>query len=253
MRRQERFEVGELASIDIDIAVGTVQLVAGDAGSIGVTLDASAPENFEIAHIGGTVTVRAPSGWLSRGGKVQLVVEVPSGTDAVVSTASGDVTSRADLGAVRVRTSSGDVQIDRAHRAEVHSASGDLRLGDAIEVQLSTASGDIQVGSASGRLGASSASGDVSVGRAGGGVAVSTTSGDVRVTRCDADDIAVKTVSGDVTIGLPGGIRVEPEISTLSGTTRLPQGPATAADAVRRTVRLRVRTVSGDIRIDRVG
>jgi DUF4097 and DUF4098 domain-containing protein YvlB len=253
MRRDERFSVGELARVDVDVAVGTVQLVSGDAGSIRVTLEASAPDNFEIAHIGDTVTVRSPSGWLSRGGKVQVVIEAPSGTDAVVATSSGDVTSRADLGAVRVRTSSGDVQIDRGRRVEVHSASGDLRVGEGVDVQVSTASGDIHVGSVSGRLGASCASGDIEVIRVAGGVDVATTSGDVRLQRCDADDITVKTVSGDVTIGLPGGIRVEPEISTLSGNTRLPKGPAAAADAPRRVVRLRVRTVSGDIRIERVG
>ncbi|MCU1503259.1 MAG: hypothetical protein JWM12_2613 [Ilumatobacteraceae bacterium] len=245
--------VGGLARVDVDIAVGTVQLVAGDAGSIAVTLDAAAPDNFEIAHIGDTVTVRPRSGWLSRGGRAQVVVEVPVGTDAVVGTASGDVTSRVELGAVRVRTASGDVQIDRARRVEAHSASGDLRVGEAVEAQLSTASGDVRVGNVSSRLGASSASGDVDVVRVAGGVEAATTSGDVRLQRCDADDITIKTVSGDVTIGLPSGIRVEPEISTLSGTTRLPKGPPPAPGGVRRTVRLRVRTVSGDIRIDRVG
>jgi hypothetical protein len=52
---------------------------------------------------------------------------------------------------------------------------------------------------------------------------------------------------------LPSGIRVEPEISTLSGNTRLPTGSGIATDGPRRTVRLRIRTVSGDIRIDRLG
>jgi DUF4097 and DUF4098 domain-containing protein YvlB len=252
MRRQERFTVGELALVDVDVAVGSIQLVPGDAGSIGVSLDANAPDNFEIAHIGDTVTVRAPSGWLSRSGRVQLVLEVPNGTDAIVATASGDVTSRVELGALRVRTASGDVQIDRARRAEIHSASGVIRIGDVAEAQLSTASGDIRVRSVAGRLGASSASGDVTVERLAGGTEVTTTSGDVRLQRCDGDDIAIKTVSGDVSIGLPSGIRVEPEISTLSGSTRLPSGSAPVDAGPRRTVRLRIRTVSGDIRIERL-
>lgn len=253
MRRQERFAVGEVARLDIDVAVGTVQFVAGPAGTIVVTLDAGAPDNFEVGHIGDTITVRSPSGWLTRGGKVQLVVETPGGTDAVVNTAAGDVTSRAELGELRVRTSSGDVHVELARRLEAHSASGDLRVGDVVDAQLSTASGDIRVRSATGRLGASSASGDITVERLGGTVEAATTSGDVRLQRCGADDITVKTVSGDVTIGLPSGIRVEPEISTLSGNTRMPSGRPAPGDGPRRTVRLRVRTVSGDIRIDRVG
>jgi hypothetical protein len=56
-----------------------------------------------------------------------------------------------------------------------------------------------------------------------------------------------------VTIGLPAGIRVEPDISTLSGRTRLPeQSSAAPTDAPRRSVRLKLRTVSGDIEISRV-
>ena len=116
-----------------------------------------------------------------------------------------------------------------------------MRIGAAGEVHASSASGDIRVGTVGGALTASSASGDVSADRVGGDVEVGTTSGDVRLKRCDGDDIAVKTVSGDITIGLPSGIRVLPEISTLSGSTSLPTGPVAAADVPKRTVRLRVR------------
>ena len=61
----------------------------------------------------------------------------------------------------------------------------------------------------------------------------------------------MKTVSGDITVGLPSGIRVDADINTLSGRTRLPDPAAGDPAAPRRPVRLRLRSVSGNIRVER--
>ena len=62
----------------------------------------------------------------------------------------------------------------------------------------------------------------------------------------------MRSISGDVRVGLPGGIRVEAEISTLSGRAVLPD-PVPASDlGDRRPVRLQLKTVSGDIRLERI-
>jgi DUF4097 and DUF4098 domain-containing protein YvlB len=75
----------------------------------------------------------------------------------------------------------------------------------------------------------------------------------VRIGRCDGAEISVKTVSGDIVIGLPTGIRVEPDIATMSGKVSLPAAASKpnerGAIAERRAVRLRLRAVSGDIRV----
>ncbi len=230
-----------------------MQARAGAAGEVAVTVDANHAEQFDVSQLGDTISVRPPSGWLSRGGKAHVSVVVPIRTDMTVNVSTAEVNLRGELGALRVRSASSDVAIDGAGRVEAHSASGDLRIGAAGDVHASTASGDIHLGTVGGALTASSASGDVTAERVGGNVEVGTTSGDVRLKRCDGDDIGVKTVSGDITIGLPSGIRVVPDISTLSGSTSLPKGPVAAADVVRRTVRLRARSVSGDVRVERAG
>jgi DUF4097 and DUF4098 domain-containing protein YvlB len=192
----------------------------------------------------------------SRG--VRVVAHVPSSSDVEVRTPSGDVELRGTLGAVRIRSASGDLDAEHVERLEVNTASGDARLRSATgDASFNTASGDVSVGRVDGRLVASLASGDLRAERAGGAVDVGTASGDVSIERCDGDDIVVKTVSGDIHLGLPSGIRVEPEISTLSGKATLPD-PARKAEPEfgfpppRRVVRLRLRSVSGDIRIDRV-
>lgn len=252
MRREERFEVGELARVDVDVPTGSVQARTGAAGVIEVVVDAGSAEQFEISAVGDTVTVRAPTGWFARGGKANVSLIVPVRTDLAINVATAEVNLRGELGAVRARTASSDVSVEEAGRVEAHSASGDVRVRAAGEIHASSASGDIRIGTVVGALSASSASGDVSAEQVGGRVEIGTTSGDIRLRRCDGDDIAVKTVSGDITIGLPTGIRVEPDISTLSGSTILPKGPVSSSDVPRRPVRLRARAVSGDVRIDRV-
>ena len=82
---------------------------------------------------------------------------------------------------------------------------------------------------------------------------VGSTSGDVRVNRCCGSDIAVRSISGDVRVGLPSGIRVEAEISTLSGRASLPEPAPSSDQGDRRPVRLHLKTVSGDIRVERTG
>jgi Putative adhesin len=254
MRRDEQFTVGESARLELNVASGSIRIGTGDTGSVRVSIEASDHADVEVTQMGDVVSVRQLSRWLTRGRAVQVGVWLPMRSDVTVDCASADVQIRGELGAVRVRTASGDIDVDTTDRIEVRSASGDVRLqacnGSA---SIVTASGDVTAGRVGGSLASSHASGDVRVEEAGGAIDVSTASGDVTIRRCLGDDIAIKTVSGDVNVGLPSGIRVHPEISTLSGRTTLPR-PGSAADVgERRSVRLRLRTVSGDIRVERLG
>jgi len=73
----------------------------------------------------------------------------------------------------------------------------------------------------------------------------------VTIRRYTGASVAIRTVSGDVRVGLPSGIRVDPEISTMSGKVSLPPPADATTSGERRTVKVRLRTVSGDIRIER--
>lgn len=254
MRRDEHFQVGERAHLAVDIPSGDLQVVVAESGLVRISIDASNVDGFEIVQIGDTVTVSENARWLSRSRGVRIVAEVPHRCDVTVKSASAGMNMRGALGTVRVRSASGDLDIDEVERLDVSTASGDARVkvvnGDA---GFKSASGDIAVNSTSGRLGASSASGDLVAHSVGGGVDVGTASGDVTIGRCNGNDISVRTLSGDIRVGLPAGIRVEPEINTISGSVSLPTPGAPGAPGIeRRTVRVRLRSTSGDIRINRV-
>jgi DUF4097 and DUF4098 domain-containing protein YvlB len=252
MSRSERFDVGQRPSLDVRVPVGTIEIYAGDAGVVQLTIDANDVDEFEVFASGDRVTVRHPSRWGRRGRDSRLVAHVPAGTDLEIQTTSGEVRLVGRHGVVGVHTATGDIQLGDAGRIDITTASGDLGGGEVDgDATISSVSGDCTLRHVGGRLEVALTSGDLRIDGCDGDVSVSSTSGDVRVGRCGGSDIAVRSISGDIRVGLPSGIRVEASISTLSGRATLPD-PAPAADAGdRRPVRLQLKTVSGDIRIER--
>lgn len=249
MRQDQSFTVGQHVVLDIELHGGSVLLTAGQSGTVSVAVDGSTPDTLDITQIGDSIAIRATR----RSRSARLVVDVPVGTDVSVKGASVDVVARGALGALRVRSASGDVRADDVVRADVTLASGDTRLEVVRDgAEFRATSGDISLGSVGGHLAASLSSGDIQVTELGGDGDVETSSGDVTIRHYSGASVAIRTVSGDVRVGLPSGIRVDPEISTMSGKVSLPDTAAAPTSGERRAVKVRLRTVSGDIRIERV-
>ena len=239
--------------LDIELPAGSILLRAGaQRHGVGVDRRLDAPKRSTSAR-SATTSRSAPS---RRSRSARLAVDVPTGTDVNIKGASVDVSARGALGALRVRSASGDVSADDLVRADVTFASGDTRL------DLVRNDADLQgnvgrrhrsrpsVAGWSPRWRPATSRSTTSAGDA----EVETASGDVTIRRCTGRAVAVRTVSGDVRLGLPTGIRVEPEISTMSGKVSLPEPPTDGAPTdERRPVTVRLRSVSGDIRIERAG
>ena len=258
MRRDHAFTVGERAKLDIGIASGTVEIDVGAVGTIEVRLDIERDDDVMVEQIGDTVSITDRSRRFSRSRSMRVIAVVPPRADLTVRGASVDVVARGAHGIVRCDLASGDLDVDEAVRVEASSASGNIRIGTIHgDAGFTTTSGDLLVHDAAGRLNAQLTSGAVHAGSVGGGIQVGTASGNVRIDRCDGSDIQIRSVSGNIRLGLPAGIRVEPDISTMSGKVLLPSGASPVRpgsdQAERRSVRVRLRSLSGDIRIDRVG
>lgn len=252
MSRNETWQVGERASLDIRVPVGTIEVYAGDAGVIQLTIDSTDADDFEIYKNGDRVSVRHPSRWGRRGRHTRLVAHVPADADVEVGSSSGEVRMVGRFGVVRVHTASGDIGVGDAAKLVATTESGGFSCGDiAGDANISSVSGDCTVGHVGGRLDATLTSGDLRVETCDGDVLIGSTSGDVRLGRCVGSDISMRSISGDVRVGLPGGIRVEAEISTLSGRATLPEAASASDLGDRRQVRLQLKTISGDIRVER--
>jgi DUF4097 and DUF4098 domain-containing protein YvlB len=94
-------------------------------------------------------------------------------------------------------------------------------------------------------------SGDVRIGSTAGTLAVRTVSGDVDV-EAAAAGVVIGSVSGDVEVGAVPGLVLWIDAQSVSGTmtSELDVGDEPAADGGQ-TVELRIRTVSGDVRVTR--
>jgi len=112
---------------------------------------------------------------------------------------------------------------------------------------------NIRIESCTGRGSFSSASGDLQIERCGEGrIKASTASGDVSISMCQSSDVDCKSMSGDVVLGIPPGTRVDLDATTMSGEVRLPE-PSKSTKPPDRSMAIKVRLMSGDVRLSRTG
>jgi len=195
-------------------------------------------------------------------GPVRLLVELGAGSVAVHAS---------DIDSSRVRVE-GDIGVElAAEPAVLETGSGSIRLGEAAsDLRIKSGSGDVSVGSAARTVVVSTGSGDVELGTthapvsvktgsgglrvndAGSDVTLTTGSGDLEVTSAGRGRITGKGASGDVRIGIPAGVPVWTDISTVSGEIRSNlQGAGQPQDGADH-VEVRAKVVSGDIVLTQV-
>ena len=289
--RQERFDTPGQVELVVDNKLGDVRLRSHPGATTEVELRGHGAQGDEIVErarvehqtsgANDRVVVEVPhqSGWLWRGGSsVAVTVRLPEGALADLETVSGTVSAEGRLGAATVRTTSGDISLatvdgDLVSRttsgditvgpvtgdADISTTSGFVRCGAVGRgVQVKTASGDVVVGSAGLRFIADTTSGDVTVDELADGCEVKTTSGDLRVRRLVAGKAELKTISGDVIVGIARGTAVMIDAESLSGSLSSEielypdePGPGAADESEGPRAELRARSISGDVRIQR--
>ena len=258
-RLKVRNPSGDVRVETADVAETTVELVPlNDSDST-----REAIEKASVTARGDDVTVELEGGrgwsitignWGFGSAKVSVRITCPTGSELECDTASADVRVAGTLGEARIRTASGDLELDRVEGSlEAKSASGDIRV-EHVEgrATVSTVSGDVGVRTAMSGLGVNSVSGDVVLGEVYRDLSVGTVSGDLIVRAAGPGDVGLKAVSGDVVVAMRRGLRVRLDVNSVSGSVG---SELDVSDAPSRTdgpeATLRVRTVSGDVRITR--
>lgn len=279
--RSETYSTPGSVLLNLDIPAGEIAIQTADTDETRVELapgsdSESALEIVQSARIellkrgdGHEVVVEVPtrsgiSISFSRGPDVRfgtpelrLRVTCPRGAALDIRTKSADVEARGEYGAVEVKTASGDLEIDETTGStRIKTASGDVqieRVGDALDVQ--SVSGDVDAGTVRGDVRAQLVSGDVAVRDAGGSVNANTVSGDQRFEAVQNGRVQLKAISGNVTVGVRRGAQVYVDVNTVSGSTEseleLGDTPGEEVPDTGRLVEILVKTVSGDVRIER--
>jgi DUF4097 and DUF4098 domain-containing protein YvlB len=189
---------------------------------------------------------------LDRHDSISIRITTPHGASLKTQTASADVRAIGRYGALETRGASGDISVDDVERdAQVQIASGDVRLervGGSVKVK--SAAGDIRVGPVGANAEIKTAAGDVHLDEVGGNVNVNSASGDLRVGAVTQGSVELKSLSGDMLIGIRQGSRVWMDVKTVTGDARsdLDSG---GEDDDGPLVELKATAMSGDIRIVR--
>jgi DUF4097 and DUF4098 domain-containing protein YvlB len=222
-----------------EIAVVARQGRGGFFGSSAdVDVHVSLPHSSRVTTKLGSADLRAMGRLgqsLLRSGSGDLAIEDVDG-DLAVETGSGDFGAERVSGDLRVKSGSGDVTVERVDGS----------------VSVSTGSGDVEVETAGGPVEVRSGSGDLRVREALRDVALSTASGDLLVDRMHRGQLAAKNVSGDISVGIPAGIPVWTDITSMTGTVQSNLEGAGEPDEGQEYIELRAKTVSGDIHLEQL-
>jgi hypothetical protein len=244
----------------VEVPAGRVDLRphAEGSGPVLVALEPAHPgsRKAEAAIAASTVTfasgrldVHVPSRPSATAG-ILCTVDLPAGSSLTVTTASADVTVTGAVEDCTVTTASGDLSLPEAGGfLRFTTASGDLRLERArAGLKVKGASGDVRAAEVSGPVDVALASGDVALGAIGASARINTASGSIRVDRASEGELNVRSVSGDVTIGVAAGVGAYLDVKTVAGemTCTLPPDDAASGEA---KLRICCSTVSGDISI----
>ncbi len=211
-------------------------------GSFSLNIGGGSPSLriFVTAPIGADLDLRVQRGDISVAGE--------SGSLAVESH-SGDVTAEA-IARGRINTTSGDVTVGRSGALKVTSGAGDVSIEEAGDCELRTGSGDLSVNRVHGFAQLSTGSGDVTVGPVDGPAEAKTGSGDVTLARVAGPLAQVRTGSGDVSIGLPTGVPIWQDISTVVGEVHSHLENLGEPAEGQEHITVRVNTGSGDVTLD---
>lgn len=267
---EHHFATLQPVNLYAEIGKGSVTVHAVDTTEARVEVTGRDAEAVRVEQDGDELVVMAPrqrTGFLSGGdATLHFVITVPTGSTLAVKSGSADVRAHGRYDTCQVRCGSGDVAVESIGAATIETGSGDIRVAHATQelriksgsgdvairesaaaLSVSTGSGDLEIGVSHGRAVVKTGSGDVTVTESTDDVSLSTGSGDLSIRTARRGRITVKGASSDVRIGVPEGLPVWTDITSLTG--RLHSGVAGAGQPEEGADHLEVRatTVSGDV------
>lgn len=268
---EQHFDTPAPLTLYVELGKGSLEITAAETAQSTVTVSGPHAEEVVIEHHGSQLTVVAPRqrlGFFSGSEPtLDIAITVPEGSDLVTKTGSADQEARGRFGLARVKTGSGEVRLDRfdgvvavdtgSGAVRVAETGADLRVksgsGDVLAekvsgtVAVSTGSGDITVGDTTGPVVIKSGSGDLRVETARADVSLSSASGDLSVGTLHRGSLVAKNASGDIRVGIPSGIPVWTDVSSLTGRIGSDLQGAGQPGPGEDYIEVRAKSVSGDI------
>jgi len=266
----------------INLQVGWIEVLAGDRADTIVTVSASNPakavdrrgaEETKVAFDGQRVTVTGPRprlSWIGPTESVDVKVELPTGSRFTAEIAVGGLRTVGRLGATRIKSSMGPVDVEATGDLWLRAGHGTATLGTAEgsveitadhgQIRVGTVTGDailkashgaIVVGESGGDLDAKLSYGDLEIRTALASVAAKTAYGAIQLREVSSGSIQVESGYGQVTIGVRPGVPAWLDLASKEGHVRNELDGDRAPDQSEQSIAVRARTQYGDINIRR--
>ncbi|GAB1645725.1 DUF4097 family beta strand repeat-containing protein [Krasilnikovia sp. MM14-A1259] len=279
-----QYETPGPISVTLELGVGDVRIVAGDRTDTIVEVrpsddanefDVKAAQQIRVDYNDGVLRVTGPKARpfdyaRNRLKSADVTIELPGGSQISAEMQMGDIRSAGPLGACRLKTSGGNVQLDRtgplrlstsaghvtvaavAGNAEISTGTGRVEVGEVEGTAVvKNSNGDTTIGAVTDDVRVRAANGDIQVERAGAGVDAKSSNGSIRLGRVARGSIVVGTAMGDLDIGIAEGTAAWLEVNTAFGQVRNLMDDITRPDETDQTVEVRGRTSYGDITVHR--
>ena len=277
------FDTPEPVTTSVELSAGELRVVASERPDTVVHVRpadstesryVAAAAQTRVEFASGTLTVRGPRqpgfGVFGRVGAVDVLVELPAGSDVQAKLGIGSAGCTGALRHCRLRSGAGDLQVEHAATVSLTTGLGLVSAGTVTgDATLTTGSGRLQVRSVAGSAVLKNGNGETWIGHAGSHVEVNSANGDIAADHTDASitantangDIRVRelvrgsatlrSAAGRIDVGIRPGTAAQLDVHTRFGRVR---NEMTATDGPTdgdERAQVRARTAFGDILIHR--
>ncbi|CAM5699436.1 Putative adhesin domain-containing protein OS=Streptomyces alboniger OX=132473 GN=CP975_25485 PE=4 SV=1 [Streptomyces alboniger] len=206
------FDTPRPITVTVTLDAGNLRVVAGDGaktvvevrpGDEGRDADVRAAERTRVEFSDGTLLVKGPKerSLFGKGSSLDVEITLPAGSEVRGTGGMVHCVTRGRLGECVIKTSAGDIQVERAAGVRLSTGFGEVGVGRAEgRAEVSTASGEIRLGAVTGAASVKNSNGAVSLGEIGGPLEVKASNGTVTVERAAAD-VTVRTANGAIRVG----------------------------------------------------
>ena len=270
-------------SVVLELRVADVRVAAGDREDTVVEVrpsdgskrdDVIAAERTRVDCADGRLLVSSPRrlrewGPSNDSGSIDVQIALPAGSELIGRTALGVFRCTGSLGRCELKSSAGEIRLDRAAavklvtagdilveratgNAELTTATGEVRAGeiDGAAV-IKNSNGDVHIGEIRGELRVKSANGDIEIERCHDSLTAKTANGDIRVGTVDRGSVVASTGCGRIEVGIADGIAAWLDLHTSFGHVYSDLDASVGPEPGEERVEVRARTGFGDIAIHR--
>lgn len=266
----------------INVAVGAIEVVAGDRQDTVVTVSPTNPDKADdrrgadgtsVQLEGQRLTVMTPKprlAWMGPSESVDVRVELPTGSRLTAEISAGWVRTTGRLGATRVKASSGGARLDTTGdlwlraghgsvsvvtidgHAEIVADHGQIRVGRVTgDATLKASHGGVQVEEAGGDVEARLSYGDLEIDRSLGSVEAKTAYGSILLREVVTGSVEAESGYGEVSVGVRPGVAAWLDLTSKNGRVRNELAADRAPEGSEPAVAVRARTQYGDISVRR--